>query len=89
MFTLLLLVSLKLLLASPAFAAALPATSCDISTVTLKLPANQTQLVAPTSAPSYIALGVGVQNYTCSSSSTYTSVNFQHFSHTLILIQLP
>ncbi|KIJ61565.1 hypothetical protein HYDPIDRAFT_31173 [Hydnomerulius pinastri MD-312] len=50
-------------------------TMCNLSQATLQVPANQTQLVAPTTAPNYIALGVGVQNYTCNAtSSTYTLV---------------
>ncbi|KAF8892210.1 hypothetical protein BD779DRAFT_1511605 [Infundibulicybe gibba] len=35
----------------------------------MKLPANQTQLVAPAGSPSFILLGVGFQNYTCSNGS--------------------
>jgi hypothetical protein len=83
MFTFLSLVSL--LLATPALAAPLQSASCDISTITLHLPADQSLLVAPTSAPSFIVLGVGVQNYTCSPSSTYTSV---HLHHSLIFQSL-
>ncbi|KAJ6489957.1 hypothetical protein C8R45DRAFT_868093 [Mycena sanguinolenta] len=41
----------------------------------MDLPSNQTALVAPTTSPLFVALGVGVQNYTCSSTtSTYTSI---------------
>nr|GAT52604.1 predicted protein [Mycena chlorophos] len=41
----------------------------------MNLPANQTVLVAPTTAPRYITLGVGYQNYTCSSTTlTYSSI---------------
>lgn len=40
----------------------------------MDVPAGQTQLVVPTTPPSYILLGVGVQNYTCSSAGTYTLV---------------
>ncbi|OAX36774.1 hypothetical protein K503DRAFT_772207 [Rhizopogon vinicolor AM-OR11-026] len=43
---------------------------CDLSNARLQVPSNQTQLVAPTYAPSYIALGVGTQNYTCNTSSS-------------------
>ncbi|KAJ7765269.1 hypothetical protein B0H16DRAFT_1796639 [Mycena metata] len=40
----------------------------------MNLPTNQTQLVSPTTAPLYVGLGVGVQNYTCSASTLkYTS----------------
>ncbi|KAJ7817154.1 hypothetical protein B0H14DRAFT_2843123, partial [Mycena olivaceomarginata] len=40
-----------------------------LSAATLSLPANQTQLVAPTTAPLFVALGVGVQNYTCTAAT--------------------
>ncbi|KAJ6481788.1 hypothetical protein C8R45DRAFT_1063035 [Mycena sanguinolenta] len=49
--------------------------SCDTSKATMDLPAGQTALVNPTFPPTFVTLGVGVQNYTCSNvSSTYTSV---------------
>ena len=38
----------------------------------MDLPAHQTQLVAPKGAPSFITLGVGSEDYTCSSSGKYT-----------------
>ncbi|KAF9234248.1 hypothetical protein BU15DRAFT_65857 [Melanogaster broomeanus] len=61
--------SLPLLLNHPA---SIP---CSLSNARLQVPVNQSQLVAPTTAPNYIALGVGVQNYTCNAtSSTYTAV---------------
>ncbi|KAJ6464855.1 hypothetical protein C8R45DRAFT_779449, partial [Mycena sanguinolenta] len=48
---------------------------CDTSKAVMNLPANQTALVAPTTAPLFVALGVGVQNYSCSSTtSTYASI---------------
>ncbi|KAG1786828.1 uncharacterized protein HD556DRAFT_1007987 [Suillus plorans] len=48
---------------------------CDLSGARLNVPANQTQLIAPTYAPSYIGIGVGTQNYTCNTTlSTYTLV---------------
>ncbi|KAJ7308774.1 hypothetical protein DFH08DRAFT_900066 [Mycena albidolilacea] len=51
------------------------AAGCDTSAATLSLPANQTQLVAPTTAPLFVALGVGVQNYTCTAATLkYASV---------------
>ncbi|EIM89136.1 uncharacterized protein STEHIDRAFT_119880 [Stereum hirsutum FP-91666 SS1] len=56
------------LAASPALAA------CAVPASSLKIPSNQTALVAPTFPPSFVALGVGVQNYTCSNTSTYTNV---------------
>jgi len=41
--------------------------TCPVSTFKLALPANQTVLSIPAGVkPAYIALGVGVQNYTCS-----------------------
>ncbi|KDR66479.1 hypothetical protein GALMADRAFT_106427 [Galerina marginata CBS 339.88] len=40
----------------------------------LKVPTLPTPLVAPSTAPSWVALAVGVQNYTCSSAGTYTNV---------------
>jgi hypothetical protein len=39
---------------------------CDTSTAVMDLPPNQNTLVAPATAPLFILLGVGVQNYTCS-----------------------
>ena len=45
---------------------------CKVPEAALQLPPNQTALVAPSSAPRFAALGVGVQNYTCASSGTYT-----------------
>ncbi|KAJ7250605.1 hypothetical protein C8J57DRAFT_677209 [Mycena rebaudengoi] len=47
---------------------------CDISTAKPTLPLNQTALVAPSTAPSFIGLAIGNQNYTCGSTGTYTSV---------------
>ncbi|KAJ7635062.1 hypothetical protein FB45DRAFT_790570 [Roridomyces roridus] len=50
-------------------------TGCDVSRVKIKLPANQTQLVAPAEGPSFIGLAIGVQNYTCTAAtSTWTNV---------------
>jgi hypothetical protein len=65
----------SLFLAVPALARPTVPTTCSISTAKLSLPSNQTALVPPTSAPHFIALGVGVQNYTCNATSlTYTNV---------------
>ncbi|KAF8967757.1 hypothetical protein BDZ97DRAFT_1755842 [Flammula alnicola] len=47
--------------------------TCAIN-ATLTVPANQTVLAAPSTAPSYVLLGVGYQNYTCSTAGVYTSV---------------
>ncbi|KAJ7631819.1 hypothetical protein B0H17DRAFT_1164190 [Mycena rosella] len=46
---------------------------CDTSKAVMDLPANQTTLVAPATAPLFILLGVGVQNYTCSG-TTFASI---------------
>ncbi|KAH9162055.1 hypothetical protein EDB89DRAFT_387572 [Lactarius sanguifluus] len=47
--------------------------SVPASVLAQLLPQGQQQLVAPTDAPSFVTLGVGNQNYTCSSSGNYTS----------------
>ncbi|KAJ7250606.1 hypothetical protein C8J57DRAFT_677223 [Mycena rebaudengoi] len=48
---------------------------CETAEHTMDLPANQTLLVAPTTAARYVALGVGIQNYTCSATTLkYTSI---------------
>ncbi|KAJ7151913.1 hypothetical protein C8R43DRAFT_484674 [Mycena crocata] len=48
---------------------------CDASQAAMDLPANQTVLVAPSTPPIFVMLGVGIQNYTCSSAtSTYISI---------------
>jgi len=70
----------SLLLAVLAFAAPRPSFSsncskCSTANAKPTLPANQTALVSSTETTSYIALGVGVQNYTCNATSlTYTNV---------------
>jgi hypothetical protein len=46
----------------------------DVPASALQLPSNQTQLVTPTTAPNYVALGVGNQNYSCTDWGNYTSV---------------
>ena len=62
---------LSLLLATTGFAAphhrrgSVPASA-------LKVPSNQTQLVVPTSAPKYVAVGVGNQNYSCTAGGSYS-----------------
>ena len=58
-----------------AFTEALPAPAqrCDISHVQLSLPSNnRTAFSTPTSPLTSLVLGVGVQNYTCSTAGTYT-----------------
>ncbi|KAJ7659142.1 hypothetical protein DFH06DRAFT_1130701 [Mycena polygramma] len=47
--------------------------SCDTSQVVMDLPSNQTALVAPSTPPLFVLLGVGVQNYTCSN-TTFASI---------------
>jgi hypothetical protein len=55
-------------------ALAAPTPCCDISDVQLALPAdNRTAFSTPTSSLSSLVLGVGVQNYTCSSAGIYKS----------------
>lgn len=45
----------------------------DISNATLQLPPDQTQLTLPTnSTPTFVVLAVGVQNYTCSITSSWS-----------------
>ncbi|EIN08187.1 hypothetical protein PUNSTDRAFT_44769 [Punctularia strigosozonata HHB-11173 SS5] len=49
-----------------------PRHGCDISKATFSVPAG---LTAPTTGPSFIGLAAGVQNYTCTAStSTWTNV---------------
>jgi len=59
-------------LAAPQYSA--PVSGCSISDVQLALPANnRTAFSTPTSPLSSLVLGVGVQNYTCSTAGTYKS----------------
>lgn len=47
--------------------------NCDVSSFVPSFPSNQTALVLPTSeTPKFLGVAFGIQNYTCSSSSTYT-----------------
>jgi len=70
------LAALLALSCSAAFAA--PAggkiSGCDISSAKLTLPEGQTVIADPTGTPLYISLGVGTQNYTCSTAGTYALV---------------
>ncbi|OCH85780.1 hypothetical protein OBBRIDRAFT_838704 [Obba rivulosa] len=70
------LAALLLTLVTSALAA--PSTKraeCDVSTRSISLPSGQTTLVKPTtSTPTFIGVGVGVQNYTCGTTGTYTNV---------------
>ena len=52
---------------------AAPVQRCDISNVQLSLPSNnRTAFSTPTCPLTSLVLGVGVQNYTCSTAGTYT-----------------
>lgn len=63
---------ITLVLASTGALAA-PFKCCDISDVQLSLPSNnRTAFSTPTSPLTSLVLGVGVQNYTCSTAGTYT-----------------
>lgn len=52
-----------------------PKSACSTTAIQLTVPAGQTVLTQPTTTPSFVFLGVGVQNYTCSSASTYVFVS--------------
>ena len=59
--------------------AAAPAANshCDLSNVALTFPistAGTPLAAAIASAPKYLGIGVGTQNYTCSAAGTYASV---------------
>ena len=46
---------------------------CSVSNATITFPEGQTALsIPPGQVPSHIFFGMGVQNYTCSASGTYT-----------------
>ncbi|KAF9565881.1 hypothetical protein CPC08DRAFT_629174 [Agrocybe pediades] len=47
--------------------------ACDPGAAKLVLPTGQTALTAPTDVISYVLLGVGFQNYTCTDAGTYAS----------------
>ena len=77
--TIMLSLSIVALVFLTSYANAFPATRpqhsacCDLYSARPHMPPNQTQLVAPTYAPSYIGLGIGTQNYTCNTTnSAYT-----------------
>ncbi|KAF5367747.1 hypothetical protein D9758_009867 [Tetrapyrgos nigripes] len=59
-----------LLFASMALAA--PTRSCDLSYAVVDVPANSA-LTPPTHPVSFLALGVGTQNYTCTSAGSFTT----------------
>ncbi len=45
--------------------------SCDLSRARLVLP-NGSAIVSPSGPPSFIGLGIGTQNYTCTADGVYT-----------------
>jgi hypothetical protein len=47
--------------------------TCTIS-ASITVPSGQTALVEPTDPKSFVAIGVGYQNYTCTAAGTYSSV---------------
>ncbi|GAB1527602.1 hypothetical protein RhiTH_010778 [Rhizoctonia solani] len=60
--------------AAPAYAPpGIKLTGCPISNAKVNIPAGQTAVTVPSGNPVYIALGVGVQNYTCGSTGTFAS----------------
>ncbi|KAH8996281.1 hypothetical protein EDB92DRAFT_1589808 [Lactarius akahatsu] len=65
---------LSLLLATMAFAAPSHKGRDAVPASALKLPSGQTQLVAPTTAPKFVAAGFGNQNYSCTAGGNYTSI---------------
>ncbi|KAI9466612.1 hypothetical protein BJY52DRAFT_1182167 [Lactarius psammicola] len=64
---------LSLFLATTGLAAPPHKEHHDVPASALRLPSNQTQLVSPTTAPNYVVIGVGNQNYSCTDSGNYTS----------------
>ncbi|KAG6812886.1 hypothetical protein H0H92_015621 [Tricholoma furcatifolium] len=72
-FTFLILTLSSIVIAAPSNEV-LKRASCDLSHATVDIPSNQTVLNAATAPLSYVAVAIGVQNYTCSSSGTYTNV---------------
>jgi len=53
---------------------AVPTGSCDVTGAQIQLPPDQTALSVPAGqTPRFVTLGVGVQNYSCSSTGTFTS----------------
>ncbi|KAF8515961.1 hypothetical protein JB92DRAFT_2542830, partial [Gautieria morchelliformis] len=48
---------------------------CDVSNAKLDIPSGQTNVTLPSGVkPRFITVGLGTQNYTCSSSGTYINV---------------
>ncbi|KAF8599519.1 hypothetical protein BDV93DRAFT_419294, partial [Ceratobasidium sp. AG-I] len=48
--------------------------ACSVAGAQLSLPAGQTSVVVPSGTPIYVALGFGIQNYTCGAAGTFASV---------------
>ncbi|KAF9459662.1 hypothetical protein BDZ94DRAFT_997925 [Collybia nuda] len=66
---------IPLTLAAASLARPRPFTSsCDISNAQINLPTTSPTLAPPTSHPSFIALSIGTQNYTCTSAGTYANI---------------
>ncbi|KAJ8515026.1 hypothetical protein ONZ45_g7492 [Pleurotus djamor] len=63
------LASVSVVYAAPS----LKISGCDISNARINFPEGQTGLAAPAASPSFIGVAIGVQNYTCSDSGTFTS----------------
>ncbi|KAJ7166184.1 hypothetical protein C8R46DRAFT_1192584 [Mycena filopes] len=55
-----------------------PTTGCDTSKSILDVPSGQTAVVAPPTAPLFVTIGVGVQNYTCNSTSKVFTYDPSH-----------
>ncbi|KAI9465663.1 hypothetical protein BJY52DRAFT_1241770 [Lactarius psammicola] len=65
---------LSLLLATTGLAAPSHKGRGGVPASALELPSNQTQLVPPTTAPKFVAVGVGNQNYSCTPGGNHTSI---------------
>lgn len=61
-------ITASVVLAAPS----LTTSGCDISDAEISLPPG---LAPPTSPPSYISVAIGVQNYSCADTGTYTCVS--------------
>ncbi|KAG5642727.1 hypothetical protein DXG03_002272 [Asterophora parasitica] len=48
--------------------------TCDISNASIAYPEGASTLPAPINKPSYVAVAIGTQNYTCSAAGTYNLV---------------
>ncbi|KAH8828623.1 hypothetical protein DL96DRAFT_1813988 [Flagelloscypha sp. PMI_526] len=62
-----------ILIAATAAASTSKKSECDLSCAKINFPEGQTALAVPTGKLDYLALGVGVQNYSCSDTGTYVS----------------